>query len=726
VSSHPPTTQANAGEGAGGFGIGLVSRGMRRYPFITLLFLLLAGGAAAAIWFFLPLPKMTAYAVLQIKSEPDYIVKADNGSQGEFNMYRQSQSALVKSRPVLSAAMNSYPDVAKTLRKRGIDPVPWLDGNLKVDFKLGPELMRVSLEGNNEEELKEIVTAVTDHYLKDVVNKDRSRRLARLEQLKKVYRNLEETLVKQRKEIGAYAESVGSGEPQTVAVQEKYRQEMIGIFERDLVQLERDLMRLKSEEKGIKGRVEKGAKDYIVPLESVNAVLNADPIYRAFLERQNKIQAGIDNLSNSLAPGVTHPAIAVKEKEFALVKEEANKYAAKERPGIEAKLRENALLRERQLLDETSKRVEGMLDLRKELDAQLDRMEKKDKKFKKDQFGLEITKSQLVQYERSADRIFQEMEALRPEMDVSPRVLPWEEASVMPGIEGNRRLKYSALAGLAVLVVGLGLVTALEYRNRRVVALGEVVAGLGLRVIGTVPSLPRKALARGREPIPSRAPEWQLRLAECVDNARTMLIHGSGSASPVHTILITSALSGEGKTSLAGHLAVSLARAGFRTLLVDADMRRPSLHRILGLPREGGLSELLRGEITLDEALCPTPAYGLFALPAGKWHPTLPRALAGNAWPALKAKLEAEFDYVIVDTPPLLPVADTLLMARHADGVVLSLLHDVSRLGAVAEAKDRLAAVGTNVLGVVINGVVGGAYGASFTDHLYYSAATRA
>jgi capsular exopolysaccharide synthesis family protein len=319
----------------------------------------------------------------------------------------------------------------------------------------------------------------------------------------------------------------------------------------------------------------------------------------------------------------------------------------------------------------------------------------------------------LTQIEKSADRIYQEIEGLRPEFESQARVSMWEEPVVEAGIEGNRRLKYALLAGLAVLLAGLGLVAGLEYRNRRIIHGDEVSSALGLRVIGTVPSLPRRALARGAA-LNGQIPDWQLHLAESIDNTRTLLLHGLGGDLPVRTIMVTSATSGEGKTSLSGHLAVSLARAGFKTLLVDADMRRPALNNVLGTPLTPGLSELLQGEAAIEEVVRATPAFGLSMIPAGAWSARLPRLLAGNAWKDLKPVLEAEFDFVIVDSSPLLPVADSLLLARHVDGVLLSLLHDVSRLGAVAEAKDRLSAVGTNILGVVINGVTSDVYGASY------------
>ncbi|HUR52963.1 MAG TPA: CpsD/CapB family tyrosine-protein kinase, partial [Gemmataceae bacterium] len=168
---------------------------------------------------------------------------------------------------------------------------------------------------------------------------------------------------------------------------------------------------------------------------------------------------------------------------------------------------------------------------------------------------------------------------------------------------------------------------------------------------------------------------------------------------------VTSAVSGEGKTTLSGHLAISLARAGFRVLLVDADMHAPTAHDLFDVPAAPGLSELLRGEVEVDGATSLTHIPGLSVLPVGRWTLATHRALVGDRWRCVKYALLSKYDYVVIDTSPLLLVSDTLLLAREADGVVISVLIGVSQTARVAETVGRLQRVGAGLAGVVVNNV---------------------
>jgi polysaccharide biosynthesis transport protein len=712
------TRAPNATSAGGSIGVGIVFRAMRRRPVTLFLILLMAGGAGAAVWTYLPLPKMTGYSVLQIKAQPEYITLPSGDARIEFNIYRQSQTALIKSRLVLNSAM-SQPDVSNLpLIKNEPNAINWLEGQLKIDFNLGPEFMKVSIEGNNGDELKTIITAVTESYLKDVVNKDKAKRLARLDQLTKVYRKYEDTMQNQRKRIRALAETLATSEPVAAAVREKYIQEEIGICRRELSQLEREVLRAKSDMGYYETRVAT-ANAIPVAKEATDAALQADAHYQKLKEAERAIQAALDALKGSLVDPAKHPRVIAKEKDLAQAQKETASYAVKIEPFLLAQIRDRMLQAERQRVADLSNRIGINETFRETLDKHMATLESKIKNFKISQVDLETVKAEIAQTEKIADRLYSEMESMKPELEATPRVSLWEDPVVVPGTEGNRRMKYSAMAGLGLLFLGCSVLTGLEFRNRRILNVKEVASGLGLRVIGTVPAMPKWALGDKGPPTRAQTEDWQALLMESVDSTRTLLLHGLEGDKPVRTIMVTSALSGEGKTSLSGHLAVSLARAGFKTLLVDADMRRPTLHRVLGVPLTPGLSDVLTLEATLDQVIRPTPAPGLSIIPGGLFHTRLPQVLAGAAWQNVKLRLEVEYDYIIVDSPPLLPVADALLMARHVDGVLLSLLHDHSRLGAVSEARDRLASVGTNILGVVINGLSSENY-SNYYGYSYY------
>jgi capsular exopolysaccharide synthesis family protein len=261
------------------------------------------------------------------------------------------------------------------------------------------------------------------------------------------------------------------------------------------------------------------------------------------------------------------------------------------------------------------------------------------------------------------------------------------------------------MVSLGTFLLGFGGLVFWESRSRRVTSTDDVTAALGLPLLGTVPP-----------PVPGSAqnPLNRIALVEAIDTTRTMLIHGTPGGRSLQTVLVTSAVAGEGKTSLSGHLSISLARAGFRTLLIDGDLQSPAAHKLFELPDSPGLSEVLRGEVLVSTAIRPTEIPGLSVLPAGVTDLTARQALIGERWRHVRKDLESQFDFLVIDTAPLLLVSDTLLFAREADGVILSVLMGVSQVGHVTETAARLKSIGANLTGAVVNGVWHDAYRASY------------
>src|SRR5262249_10483840 len=148
----------------------------------------------------------------------------------------------------------------------------------------------------------------------------------------------------------------------------------------------------------------------------------------------------------------------------------------------------------------------------------------------------------------------------------------------------------------------------------------------------------------------------------------------------------------------------SLARAGHRTLLLDGDVRLPAVHRLFEMPDAPGFCELLRGEVSLEEATRPTRVEGLWAVAAGRPDPRAFQALAQPTFQSILEVLRQQFDYVVVDSAPVLPVVDSLLLGQHADGVVFSVLRGTSQAPAVHAAYQRMAELNIRMLGVVFSG----------------------
>jgi capsular exopolysaccharide synthesis family protein len=193
-------------------------------------------------------------------------------------------------------------------------------------------------------------------------------------------------------------------------------------------------------------------------------------------------------------------------------------------------------------------------------------------------------------------------------------------------------------------------------------------------------------------------------LVESVDATRIMLAHAARVDS-LRMVLVTSAVGGEGKTSLSSHLATSLARFGQRTLLIDGDLRRSMVHRLFDQSQGPGLCELVRDEVDPAAAIRPTAISDLWILPAGHFDDRALPMLAQPGARRLFDRLREQFDFIIVDSAPVLPVADTLLLCQHVDATLFSVLRDVSQVPKVEAAYQRIAALGVPTLGAVVLGI---------------------
>jgi capsular exopolysaccharide synthesis family protein len=179
-------------------------------------------------------------------------------------------------------------------------------------------------------------------------------------------------------------------------------------------------------------------------------------------------------------------------------------------------------------------------------------------------------------------------------------------------------------------------------------------------------------------------------------------------------VIVTSAVGDEGKTSLSCNLATSLARAGLKTLLVDGDLRSPDVHGVFDLPARPGLSEVLRGEADVVRVVHPAAVRNLWVITAGLCDDRALQALARDEMHAVIERLKREFDFVVFDAPPVLPIADAALLARHADAAVQSVLLGASTLPSSYAAHERLQGLGIRTLGVVVAGVRGPTYGGGY------------
>jgi succinoglycan biosynthesis transport protein ExoP len=268
----------------------------------------------------------------------------------------------------------------------------------------------------------------------------------------------------------------------------------------------------------------------------------------------------------------------------------------------------------------------------------------------------------------------------------------------VPSVPSSPNTRLNLLAGLVGGLM-LGVLAAiardrLDTRVRRVDDLPD-----GLPVLASVP------VDRGAEKSPAAVVQDRSPLrAESFRRLRTNLRFASVDERPIQVLAVVSAMPGEGKTSTALNLARVLAHEGHRTLIIDSDLRLPRAADYLGAVSEVGLADVLVARLDVEAAIQPT-ADGLDLLAAGTIPPNPSELIGSKHMAELLSSLRRSYEYIVIDTPALLPVTDGSLVASLSDGVVVVAAHGKTRHNQLVTALQSLSTAGSRVLGVVLNRV---------------------
>lgn len=293
------------------------------------------------------------------------------------------------------------------------------------------------------------------------------------------------------------------------------------------------------------------------------------------------------------------------------------------------------------------------------------------------------------------------------EATIGPYINLLDPAS--PAFRVGTTLRQKIVLGVLVgLLLGLGGAFFLEYLDQTIKNAGDVERVTGVPILGLIPHDPALAAGSGNG---RRAPVAVVTrmgadppAAEAFRALRTNVTF-VGAEKPLQFVAITSPGPGEGKSTTAVNLAVALAQGGHRTLLIDGDLRRPSIHRVFGLVQEPGLTDVLVGHAPAREAVRPEVVPGLDILPGGPVPPNPSELLGSGAMTTLINGFRREYHYIIIDTPPTLPVTDASVVASNADAAILVLRSGDTEETAAQRALEQLHRVHARIAGAVLNGV---------------------
>ncbi len=284
------------------------------------------------------------------------------------------------------------------------------------------------------------------------------------------------------------------------------------------------------------------------------------------------------------------------------------------------------------------------------------------------------------------------------------------DAATVPVLPDPKHTTISLILALVIgLILGTGAAFLLDYFDSSIREPEDAERAAGLRLLGTIPQMPalangngngtRVVVGRTDEPIG----------AEAFRALRTMIRFSR--ASRPRLIGITSGAPGEGKSSVAANLAFAVAQEAKRVLLIDADLRRPTVHRTFRVSRSPGLTDVLVGEAKLEHAVTRIDGSTIDVLPCGTEAPNPAELLGSPALAELLGAARAAYDLVLVNTPPVLAVTDAAVLAPEMEGLILVARARVTDRRMLADAAEVLRQVGGSLLGVVINNVpLGGGY----------------
>jgi polysaccharide biosynthesis transport protein len=672
----------------------------RRWRMALFAGLLLAALVTIACWLFLPPAKHTARTLLRIPPGNPFLFRTSEPVP-EILDHQRNQIAMVKSRLVLNSALKDRKVADLSLLRDKADPIEWLERELQADFQIAPEVMRIVLVGDEPADMVVLVNVIREAYYREILEKERADRNDRLTLLNQSLQRYDSQLRTRKEEQRKFEKLAGGRDPGIRGLVQAFMQQQLNWAERELLQTQSDLRRCRSDY-AVSQSAEKGLETVPVSEALLDDHLSKEPSVQASRASIQNLQVVLEDTikvaqegENSAKAGEIRKKIADAQQSMILLRK-------KIMPGVLEELKQRNHFEAVRTVQQLQSRIGILEEDEKILTKEVDQIRLAIKE-KADNVGkADAEREDMANLEDTVKRISAEAAALEFELQAPIRYRVLEEAIVLKPTDNKRVFLISGGAGLSTLAIVLLMFALTEFKTRRLDGPDQVVFGLGLPLVGSIPDISNHDADQiGGE---------QSVLNEAVDTVRTILLRAD-EHEKMRVVLITSAQSGEGKTSLSTRLAASLAQVGYSTLLIDGDLRNPIAHRVFDLERGPGFCDVLRREVALDDVIRETNVGRLSMITAGRWSGDATRALAQDGTRQLIEGLRDRFDFIIIDSSPVLPVVDPLLLGKYSDGAILSVLREVSRMPNIFAAYQRLSAGGVRVIGAVMSGVKADQYG---------------
>ncbi|MCU0704868.1 MAG: hypothetical protein MUF18_12895 [Fimbriiglobus sp.] len=713
-----------------------------RLHWLTILFAgaLLGAALGYAAWTFLP-PKYESTALFRVSQVPRVVGSAAESGRnsGNFTTVVKTYAGLIKYDYVYRYALREYRLGELPTLKAQKDPIKFLDEKLTVSSKEGSEIITLSLQGENPDDVRKIVDGIAKAYEKEVILKEKQEFQDYRMMLEKAKQTLEKqldnltngTTTEQPNAVAGFggvkpgepgdaprvdpavkpAAAVGGGKGlDPVPDSDKVQQAMFGPLMGRKVKLEEGIQELqfkvaeaRAEVDAIKAQYQKVLSEP-APADTDKAVRDQDPDVRAAMAKVDRLQnqyaqkLSVGTNPNSSALQTMLREIESAEIELEKTVREKVKQAdeGRRKPRVEQAqfaldvaqknltVMEAKLAYNRKLLEDAKAELKAIpAPPSAEVKASLER--------EKPVTPIVLDKTRLA---AEYTKVSTEWSLAELNKDSPSRIAKIQDASTAMQKDTMKQILGTVAAGLLGFVLVGAVCVGLEMRARKVSSLAELRATAPAPVVGVVPHAPDADTARD--------PIKRAEVNEAIDKLRAYVAQTWLSRGAT-TVAVTSPLGDEGKSFTAFGLASSLAQAGMKTLLVDFDLRNPTLHTYAGVSNDAGVCELLRGETDFRKTIQVLPN-GLHFLSGGKWSDDARQAAVGGRLEALLVRLKEPFDCVVLHADALLTVAESVEVARRSEVLLLCALYRTTRSPLLKKAADRASAMEIPYTGVVYVG----------------------
>jgi succinoglycan biosynthesis transport protein ExoP len=683
---------------------------------------LVLGILACGAVLYLHVLKYRATAILMIEGSTPFIAFNAGTNAGAQNQFVQTQIELLRSPIVLEPTL-AHPEVGGLAEFQGKkEPVEHMKSQLTVKQISRSELYELSYVSPSREGAAAVVNAILTEY-EIVRGKEDSRRSDRVIELLERQSAVRKIAVgKLRNEVIELAKKVTGKDPFSQNIMSdpvKASNPASALFQ-ELTSIEVDRELLKAELQTIDESPDEPVTEALVS-DDVGAEIDAMPQVRQLAKQIELVRSEMESVKKLAVAGEEHPEfvrrqefVASLEKELKDLRSILVKQVRRNQSPMGGLTRED---RASQIRRELAKLDARHQLLTKKYQTHVENMQAGGA----ETVNLEFKKAELQREEQVFELIAARTLALKTESEAPERVRQLQKAR--PPMQAIEPVPYKLmiLAGGMAMALPFGLLVIRESVGRKLTTIFELGRESRLPVLGEIVRFPMRPVAGRTHALPRRLQREMYLFAESVESLRTSLALAGHLGTPERPqiLAVASAASGEGKTSIATSLAMSIATAGKTPVLViDADLRSPEVAKVLGTPNHPGLAELLAGKCTVEEAVHRAPNSNLYVIPAGVAKMSPHRLIQGAALEKLLQHLKAKFPMIVIDTPPVLAASESLICARIADSVVYCTLRDVTRVKQMQSALEKLEHANAHIAGAVLSGVASGRYSYDYGNYM--------